>query len=80
MPYISIKAFPKDEGTVREVVDRINNVFLETWGCPQQAITISFEEVAPSEWDEKVKEPEILSNLDKMMILSGEKKYESSDS
>lgn len=76
MPYISIKAFPKDEGTVKEVVERINSVFLEVWGCPQQAITISFEEIAPSEWDEKVKGPEILSNLDKMLILSGEKKYE----
>lgn len=77
MPYISIKAFPKDEKTVKEVVDKINEVFLETWGCPQTAITISFEEVAPSEWEAKVKKPEIQRNLDKMMILSGEKKYES---
>ena len=36
MPYIAIKAFPKDEKTKQETVDKINQVFLETWGCPQR--------------------------------------------
>lgn len=25
------------------------------WGCPQEAITISVEEVTPQEWERKVK-------------------------
>ena len=75
MPYIAVKAFPKDEETKKQVVDQINEVFLKTWGCPQEAITISVEEVAPADWDEKVKEPEIIPKLDQMMILDGEKKY-----
>ncbi len=75
MPYIAIKAYPKDEETKKKVVDEINEVFLKYWGCPPQAINISIEEVAPEEWDSKVREPEILPKTDKMMILAGEKKY-----
>ena len=75
MPYIAVKAFPKDEETKKKVVDQINEIFLKTWGCPQEAITISVEEVTPAEWEEKVKSPEIMPNMGKMMILDGEKKY-----
>lgn len=73
MPYIAIKSFPKDEATKRMVVEKINQIFLETWGCPQEAITISLEEVVPAEWDEKVRETEILPKTDKMFILDGKK-------
>ena len=74
MPYIAIKAYPKDEATKQAVVEKINQVFLETWGCPPQAITISVEEVAPELWQEQVVKPEIEPKLDKMMILNGEKR------
>lgn len=75
MPYISVKAFPKDEETKKRVVDKINQVFLEEWGCPPEALTISVEEVAPDKWNEQVKTPEIDTKLDKMMILDGKKQY-----
>ena len=75
MPYIAIKAYPKDAETKKKVVERINQVFLEEWGCPPQAITISMEEVAPENWASDVVEVEIEPNAEKMMILSGEKKY-----
>lgn len=76
MPYIAIKSFPKDEETKKKVVEEINRVFLEIWGCPQEAVTISLEEVSPAEWDEKVRQPEILPKLDKMVILDGKKNSE----
>lgn len=75
MPYIAIKAFPKDEETKKKVVEQINDIFLNTWGCPQEAITISLEEVAPADWNEQVKTPEIEPRKDKMMVLDGKKKY-----
>ena len=74
MPYIAIKAYPKDENTKKLLVERINEVFLETWGCPAEAISISLEEVAPENWQDVVN-GEILPNAEKMMILSGEKKF-----
>lgn len=75
MPYIAIKAYPKDEAIKKQVVEEINQVFLKYWGCPQEAISISMEEFAPETWEDAVIKPEILPKSDKMMILSGEKKY-----
>ena len=75
MPYIAIKAYPKDEQTKQRTVERINQVFLEEWGCPAEAISISIEEFPPNEFAEKVAKVEIEPNRDKMMILSGQKCY-----
>ena len=72
MPYIRIKAYPKDQATKEKVVEAINKVFVDNWGCSPQAISISIEEVAPEDWVEKV---EIEPNADKMLVLNGEKKY-----
>ena len=74
MPYIKIKCYPKDEETKNKVVEEINETFLKYWGCPSEAISISLEEVDPSNWENVVKN-EIEPDKDKMMILSGEKKY-----
>jgi len=75
MPYIAIKAYPKDEDTKKKLVEKINEAVLEVWGCPQEAISISLEEVAPCDWEEKVQKPEVDANKEKMMIYSGEKKF-----
>ena len=74
MPYIKIKCYPKDEETKNKVVEEINETFLKYWGCPAEAISISLEEVDPSKWENVVKN-EIEPDRDKMMILSGEKKF-----
>ena len=75
MPYIKIKAYPKDEAIKQKVAERINQVFLEEWGCPPEAITISIEEIAPENWVDEVVKPEIEPNSDKMLILNGKKGY-----
>ena len=75
MPYIAIKAYPKDEATKKKLVEQINRVFLDVWGCPQEAISISLEEVEPSLWEETVVKAEIEPNERKMMIFAGKKKY-----
>lgn len=75
MPYIAIKSFPKDQATKEAVIEKINEIFLEVWGCPQEAITISIEDVMPEDWEEKIAKPEIEPKIDNMMILSGKKCY-----
>lgn len=75
MPYIAIKAYPKDEEIKKKVVDEINEIFIKYWGCSKEAISISLEEFSPESWEEKVVKTQIETNIDKMMILSGEKKY-----
>ena len=76
MPYIAIKGYPKDEETKKKVVERINAAFLELWGCPQEAINISVEEVPPAEWEARVERGEIESKADKMFIRAGKKLYQ----
>lgn len=75
MPYIAIKAYKKDEKIKQEVVEEINRIFLEKWGCPQSAITVSIEEYSPEDWESKVRRGDIEAAMSSVMILEGEKKY-----
>ncbi len=74
MPYIAIKSYPKDEEAKKRMADKINQLFMEEWNLPPQAISISMESVEPENWH-LVKENEIYANPGKMMIVEGEKKY-----
>lgn len=73
MPYIAVKSFPKDSETKKRVADKINQIFLDEWGCPPEAISISIEKFAPDRWNDEVVEKQIKPNTDKMMILDGKK-------
>jgi Uncharacterized protein, 4-oxalocrotonate tautomerase homolog len=75
MPYVAIKMFPKDEEMKKKLADKINEAVIEVVGCRPQAVSISMEEIAPEDWDAKVKQPEIFGQPEKMMIVQGEKKY-----
>ena len=75
MPYIAIKGKPKTQKKKKKLVERINQALLEIWGCPQEAISISLEEIEPDKWEETVVKKEIEPNAGKMYILKGEKKY-----
>ncbi len=75
MPYIKIKAYPKDEAIKNRVAERINEVFLEEWGCAPEAISLSFEEIAPENWAKSVQQPEVEANADKMKIYNGKKNF-----
>lgn len=73
MPYIEIKAYPKDEEIKKDVANDILEVFAKKWGCKKEAITISFKEIDPSNWNNDVEENIINKNLDSMYILHGNK-------
>ena len=75
MPYVDVKCFPRDDEKVKLIVNRINEVLMEDWGCPAHTISISLEQITPDEWDEKVKVPEMDARADSMFILHGEKKF-----
>ena len=75
MPYIQIKAYPKDEKIKAKVAERINEVFLEEWGCAPDAISLSFEEVDPSDGEVQVVKKELEPQKDKLHIFNGKKQY-----
>ncbi len=72
MPYIEIRAYPKDEKIKKSVAQKIENIFLEEWGCKKEAISISFEEVDPANWVNDVENGVMAKNKDKMYIKNGE--------
>ena len=63
------------EQTKARVAEKINQVFLEEWGCPQEAISLSIEEFTPELWETEVRQAEVVPNKEKMLILEGEKNY-----
>ncbi|MBQ3388394.1 MAG: tautomerase family protein [Thermoguttaceae bacterium] len=75
MPYVAIKGHPKTAEIRARLVERINQALLEVWGCPQEAISISLEEIDPEKWEETVVKKEIEPNSEKMYIFNGEKKF-----
>ena len=72
MPYIEIRAYPKDEKIKKSVAQKIENIFLEEWGCKKEAISVSFEEVDPANWVNDVENGVMTKNADKMYIKNGE--------
>ena len=73
MPYIAIKGFPKDDATLRKVADSFNETLLALWGCPQEAINISYEAIPPEQWEERMERGEMERNREKMLIYAGKK-------
>ena len=73
MPYIEIKAYPKEESIKKDVANDILEVFANKWGCKKEAITISFVEVDPANWNKDVEEEIISKNEEKMYVLHGNK-------
>ena len=75
MPYIAIKTLPKDKKVKENTVEKLQKLFVESWNCPPEAITISVEEFEQNEYYDAVVKPEVEPKMDKMMIFKGEKKF-----
>ncbi len=75
MPYIVVKAYPKDQETQQDVAEAITRVFTEKWGCPRSAVTVKIESYEPEVWQKTVKEQEIDPQADQMLILEGEQQF-----
>lgn len=60
MPHINIKYFPLPlgDGQKAALVAALNDVVQKTFGCPEGAISIALEPVAPEQWRERVGVPE----------------------
>ena len=61
MPYISIKAYPRDKATNQKLVEAINQTVQNVIGCPPEALTILFEEVAKKK---KAGEDKVFEKMD----------------
>ncbi len=63
MPHVIVKLYPgKSDGQKLELAEAIAKNVMEILNHREQSISVSFEEVAPEEWAEKVYEPDIIQN------------------
>ena len=72
MPHVSIKLYPgRTLEQKRLLTKRIVTAMGETIGARPESISVSFEEVKPEDWDEKVVRPDIAERLDCVVKLPG---------
>ena len=57
MPHINVKMFPgREESVKKELAEKIMVLAQETLGCPMEALSVSVEDVAAADWNQKVSE------------------------
>lgn len=77
MPHIIVKLWPgKSDTQKRQLADRITKDVMDVLQYGEESVSVSFEEVAASEWRNKVYQPDI---LDKPKQLYKEPGYQMSD-
>jgi 4-oxalocrotonate tautomerase len=73
MPHVIVKLWPKPEQQKRKLVDAITKAVMENLEYGEDAVSVSLEEVAPSDWTEKVYNPDILNGAGKLYKQPGYK-------
>lgn len=62
MPHIAVKLYPgRTEEQKKKLTEEIVNSVTSICKCDDKAVSVSFEEIAPDDWKEKVYLPEIMS-------------------
>ncbi|KPJ87339.1 MAG: hypothetical protein AMS17_08835 [Spirochaetes bacterium DG_61] len=78
MPHVMIKMYPgRNMEQKRELAIRIVQAMEETIGARRESISLSFEEVKPEDWDERVVKPDIVDRKELLFMAPGySSKYE----
>jgi len=72
MPHVIIKLWPgKSEQQKIKLADQITRNIMETLDSSEASVSVAFEEIDSQEWAEKVYQPDIHSNLDKLYKKPG---------
>src|SRR5271170_335980 len=60
MPHVIVKLWPgKSEQQKVKLVEGVTNAVMTSLGYGEESVSVSLEEVAPSDWAEKVYKPDI---------------------
>ncbi len=74
MPHVIVKLWPgKSETQKHQLADQITRDVMRTFGYGEESLSVAFEEVAPSEWAEKVYQPDIVGNAKNLYKKPGYK-------
>ena len=71
LPHVFVKLWPKPEAQKQKLADAITTALREHLGYGADAASVSMEEIAPANWDEKVYQPDIVNGLGKLYKAPG---------
>lgn len=72
MPHIIVKLWPgKSEGQKQEMTNKIVEAVTSSLDYGDESVSVALEEIAPSDWKEKVYQPDILSAMSQLYKKPG---------
>lgn len=72
MPHVIVKLWPgKSERQMQALADDITAAVMNNLGTGADAVSVSFEEVEPGAWTNKVVEPDIINGCGKLYKKPG---------
>ena len=72
MPHVIVKLWPgKSEEQKRRLADAISKDVMNILNYGEESVSVAIEEVSSKSWAEKVYEPDILDNSDKLYKKPG---------
>jgi 4-oxalocrotonate tautomerase len=67
VPHIIVKLYPgRSEDQKRLLANEIAQDVVAIAKCEEKSVSVSFEEIEPNDWAEKVYKPDILDKKDKL--------------
>ena len=74
MPHVSVKLYPgRSEEAKRRLAGQIVRDVMAIANCAEESVSVAIEEIGPADWTEKVYEPDILRNWEKLYKKPGYK-------
>ena len=70
MPHVIVKLWPGN-GAQKQKLARRDEPFMTSLGYGEASVSVSLEEVAPSDWTEKVYKPDIVGKPDQLYRKPG---------
>ncbi|HTV83927.1 MAG TPA: tautomerase family protein [Dyella sp.] len=72
MPHVIVKLWPgKSEAQKQRLADRMTRDVMDALGYGEEAVSVAFEEVAPTDWAEKVYRTDIQNPAGKLYKKPG---------
>jgi 4-oxalocrotonate tautomerase len=77
MPHIIVKLHPgRSEDQKQQLADQLVKDVVAIAQCQEKSVSVSFEEIEPALWVEKVYKPDILENKGKLYKKPGYNPFE----
>jgi 4-oxalocrotonate tautomerase len=72
MPHVSVKLYPgRSEQQKTQLTEQIVKDVVKYLECPEEVVSVAFEEIKPEDWPETVYKPEILDKPEKLYKKPG---------